>query len=539
MSTPRNCAAFVLAASLLATPIPAAPEADNDGNSGTRIVVTEDGPVRGIAAPTIYKFLGIPYAAPPMGELRWRPPQPHARWLAPLDATAFGSPCPQTGGPLAAFGAFWPGIDEDCLFLNVYAPRPQDGEGERRPVMVFIHGGGLTVDASNSYDPTPLVEKGGVLVVTINYRLGILGFLSHPALTAESPYGSSGNYGLMDQQAALRWVHANIARFGGDPENVTIFGESSGGVSVHANLASPSAAGLFHKAIIESGAISPYAFTEPSLADSEALGTVIAELLGCSSQTAACLRALSVPTILAVQDQAFSNIITPSVDGKVLPLSTGVAFATGQFNRVPVIEGSNHDEYRFFVGETELLTGTPLSAAGYIPTIEADLGVPATTAAYLGTYVYPLAAYPSPSIAMGALGTDAVFACNARALAGLLAQYVPTYQYEFNDPNAPIFAGVALSFVPGSYHSAEIQYLMGVDSRLLVEPGPQTPAQVELSDAMIQYWTRFARTGDPNSADAPNWPRYGASDLFQSLEPSTPVTKGDFAIDHKCAIWTP
>jgi para-nitrobenzyl esterase len=384
-----------------------------------------------------------------------------------------------------------------------------------------------------------LVEKGGVLVVTLNYRLGILGFLSHPALTAESPYGTSGNYGLMDQQAALRWVHANIARFGGDPENVTIFGESSGGVSVHANLASPSAAGLFHKAIIESGAVSPYALTELSLTESEALGTEIAGLLGCSSQTAVCLRSLSVPTILAVQDEAFSNIISPSVDGKTLPLSTGEASAIGQFNRVPIIEGSNHDEYRFFVGEAELLTGAPLSPAGYIPTIEADLGLPASLAAYIGTDIYPLAAYPSPSLAMGALGTDAVFACNARALAGLFAQYVPTYQYEFNDPNAPFFAGLTLSFPPGSYHSAEIQYLMGVDERLLVDPGPQTPAQVELSDAMIQYWTHFAKTGNPNSSGAPHWPRYGKSDLFQSLEPPKPVTQSDFAIDHKCAIWAP
>ncbi len=545
MVTLRNLAAVLLAGSFLTAPIMAVPHADDHGKSGTKVVLTQNGPVRGTATPRLYKFLGIPYAAPPVGPLRWQPPQPHALWRTPLDADTFGSPCPQTGGALAAFGAFYPGVNEDCLFLNVFAPRPrdeardEDRDPKRLPVMVFLHGGGLTVDASNSYDPTSLVEKGGVVVVTLNYRLGILGFLAHPALTAESPIASSGNYGLMDQQAALRWVQANVAHFGGDPGNVTIFGESSGGVSVHAHLASPASTGLFHKAIIESGAISPVAFTQPSLSDAEALGAYVAGVAGCVSQTTACLRALPVSTLLTVQDAAFSTVITPIVDGKILPVSTAVAFSTGNFNRVPIIEGSNHDEYRFFVGETELVTGTPLSSAAYIPTIQATLGVPTPVAGFLGTAVYPLAAYPSPSVALGALGTDAVFACNARALSGLLARFTPTYQYEFNDPNAPLFLGVALSFSGGAYHSAELQYLMNVRDGSLIAPGPQNQAQAELSDAMIHYWTHFARTGNPNSPATPFWPQYGPNDLFQSLEPANPVTRGTFALDHKCAIWTP
>jgi para-nitrobenzyl esterase len=534
MSTPRNCATVVLTASLLlATPTVAAPHADGDGNSGTRVVVTDSGPVRGIATPTMYAFLGIPYAAAPVSESRWRPPRPHARWHTPLDARQFGNACAQSPTLL---GGGVPSAAEDCLFLNVFAlPAQGNDDSKSRPVMVFIHGGGLTEGASNAYDPTKFVQEG-VVVVTINYRLGILGFLTHPALTAESPDGASGNYGLMDQQFALRWVQNNIAHFGGDPNNVTIFGESAGGLSVHSNLVSPTAAGLFQKAISESGS---YSLTQPTLAAAESLGTAFATLAGCGSQTAACLRALPVATVLAVQDVVLAHVnLVPTVDGKVLTLSLGAAFASGQFNRVPVIEGTNHDEYRASVATTELTAGTPLTATGYIPAIETTLGVSPTVATFLGTDVYPLAAYPpsstAPSIALGALGTDAIFACNARLVSGLLVPYVPTYQYEFNDPNAPLPIGVSVSFPGGAYHASELQYLF--DPAHLGFPGLSTE-QAELSDAMVRYWTRFARNGDPNSEEGPYWPPYGPSDEFQSLEPPTPMTKATFALDHKCAFW--
>jgi para-nitrobenzyl esterase len=502
------------------------------------IVMTDEGPVRGIATSTLLEFLGIPYAAAPAGDLRWTPPRPRARWRRPLDATSFGNFCAQPDSLSGrASGA------EDCLFLNVYAPRARrddsrrDGDDDRpgrHPVMLWIHGGGLTAGASNSYDPTKLAEAGKVIVVTINYRLGILGFLTHPALTAESPDAASGNYGLMDQQFALRWVRRNIADFGGDPDNVTIFGESAGGLSVHSNLASPSATGLFQKAIVESGA---YSLTQPTLAVAEALGTAFASLAGCGSQTAACLRALPVTTILALQSTVLANPVVPTVDGKVLTQSVGAAFASGQFNRVPVIEGSNHDEYREFVGATELLTGMPLTAAGYIPAIEATLGVSPAVATLLSA-VYPLTAYPppttAPSIALGALGTDAIFACNARVVSMLLAPYVPIYQYEFNDPNAPLPVGISVSFPSGSYHTSELQYLF--DPTTLGFPGLSAD-QEQLSEAMIRYWSRFAHTGNPNSSEAPAWPRYRASDRFLSLEAPTPTTKGGFAVDHKCAVW--
>src|SRR5215472_8615320 len=395
--------------------------------SQSPVVATDLGPVRGAATGTMQEFLGIPYAAAPVGDLRWRQPQDHERWNGVRDATSFAPHCPQVATPYGTAST-----TEDCLFLNVFTP-PKTNEGRPHllPVMFWIHGGGFVVGESDGYDPSNLVAQN-VIVVTINYRIGELGFLAHSALTAESSAGASGNYGLLDQQAALRWVQRNIRAFGGNPDNVTIFGESAGGLSVHAQLASPLAAGLFHKAIVESGA---YSLQQPPLSAAEANGAAFAASAGCADQSAACLRSLPVATILAHQP---GGTMVPNLDGFVLPLTVGAAFFAGQFNLVPVIEGSNHDEWRLFVAQTEATTGTPLTAAGYIPAIAATLGVPVAAAVAIAA-TYPLAAYPSPSVALGAVGTDAIFACNARVSAQLLSQQkLPTYQYEFNDPNAPM-----------------------------------------------------------------------------------------------------
>src|SRR6516225_1709897 len=349
----------------------AASAATGDEHHRGPVVETSDGRVRGISSGGVDRFLGIPYAAPPVGDLRWRPPQPHGRWRGVRDATSFANHCPQVASP---FGL--PSVTEDCLYLNVFRPArhgEDDGEADegghegrerRHPVMVWIHGGALLVGESDDYDPVRLVQRG-VVVVTINYRLGVLGFLAHPALTEESPEHASGNYGLMDQQAALRWVRRNIRAFGGDPDNVTIFGESAGGLSVHSQLASPLAAGLFHKAIVESGA---YSLVPPSLSAAKAAGAAFAASAGCAdpSTAAACLRSLPVATILAHQP---SGTMVPNLDGFVLPQTVRAAFSTGQFNHVPVIEGSNHDEWRLFVAQTEATTGKPLTPAGYIPAI--------------------------------------------------------------------------------------------------------------------------------------------------------------------------
>ncbi|HET7340018.1 MAG TPA: carboxylesterase family protein, partial [Methylomirabilota bacterium] len=362
--------------------------------------------------------------------------------------------------------------------------------------------------------------------VTINYRLGTLGFLAHPALTAESSYGGSGDYGLMDQQAALRWVQRNIRAFGGDADNVTIFGESAGGYSVLAQLASPQVAGLFHKAIVESGT---YSLTQAPLATAEAQGTAFATAIGCGDT--ACLRALSVAAVLAAGP---TSTIFANLDGFVLTQSMLATLTSGQFNQVPVIVGSNHDEWRLFVAQTEKLTGLPLSPAGY-PGAIAALGLP--PAFVMG--LYPLAAYGSPSEALGAIGTDVVFACNAAKSARLLLQHVPTFQYELADENAPmLFFSPPISFPTGAYHASELQYLFVLSETPVPFPG-FGPAQQQLSDAMVGYWTQFARSGDPNSPGGSAWPQYDPTRPVQSLTPPTPATEtgASFLGTHKCTIW--
>jgi para-nitrobenzyl esterase len=243
---------------------------------------------------------------------------------------------------------------------------------------------------------------------------------------------------------------------------------------------------------------------------------------------------LSVSAILAAQT---ASTMVPNLDGFVLPMSVGPAFSTGQFNHVPVIEGSNHDEWRLFVAQTEVATGTPLTAAGYIPAIQATLGVSAGLATFIAS-VYPLSAYSSPSVALGAVGTDAVFSCNARIAAGRLSKFVPTYQYEFNDPTVPMLYFPPVSFPTGAYHASELGYIFDLSGTPVPNPG-LTPAQQDLSDVMVGYWAHFAQTGDPNSMGAPVWPPYlsGVSDQFQSLQQPTPLTGAAFAVDHKCSIW--
>ena len=506
----------VLFASLCPTVGSAAEGRPGGDRSHELVVATDKGVVRGTIKGNVREFLGIPYAAPPVGELRWQPAQEHARWHGVLDATRFGSPCPQVAG------LFGPGsTNEDCLFLNVYTPARFDS-ADRLPVMFWIHGGALVSGAGSLYDPTPLVAHG-VVVVTINYRLGALGFLAHSALSV-SPGGASGDYGLTDQQEALGWSQRNISRFGGNPRNLTIFGESAGGLSVHAQLASPLAQGLFTKAITESGA---YFMVQPSLSQAEAAGSQYAAAVGCGDQTASCLRDLPVASVLAKQ----APIYNPNVDGRVLTQSIGPAFASGQFNRVPVIEGTNHDEWRLFVALTELVTGHPLAAADYETAIEQTLpGIPPSFAHTLATVVYPLSSYGgNPSVALGALGTDAIFACNARTALRSMSGFVPARQYELADEAAP--TALMVSFPLGAYHGAELQYLFGGTP-------PFTADQMRLSAAMTSYWTQFAKTSSPNSEATPAWPAYDAvSERLQSLVPPAPEPAVGFATEHRCAVW--
>jgi len=513
-------AGVTLGALVMAAPAVGASTLDGHVGGSSPIAVTANGAVRGLAAGAVNEFLGIPYAAPPVGALRWQPPQPAASWTGVREATQFAPHCPQPAGPFGEAST-----SEDCLFLNVFTPS-QRQLGSGYPVMVWIHGGALVAGESNDYLPTQLVEDG-VIVVTLNYRLGALGFLAHPALADAN--GQSGDYGLMDQQAALRWVQRNIARFGGDPRNVTVFGESAGGLSTLVQVASPQARGLFERAIVESGS---YNLTQTSLANAEAAGEAFATKAGCASQTAACLRSLPVSTILADQD---ASGYTPNINTEILPESLGTAFATGNFNRVPIINGTNHDEWRLFVAISEL-EGNPVTASNYQTMISATLGVPSAVAAVIAAE-YPLSAYPSASIALGAVGTDAIFACPALTIDESVSRFVPTFAYEFNDENAPENFLPPVSFPYGAAHASEIQYLMDLPNAAF--PGTLSAGQQQLATIMKTYWTNFARSGFPAPPGTPFWPFFNTvTQTMQSLVPPSPQPETDFANTHKCAFWT-
>ena len=505
------------------------------GSGGAPIATTGDGAVRGVAAGSINEFLGIPYAAPPTGHLRWRPPQPPAGWRGVRDAIQFGPSCPQPPGPFAPPAPF----SEDCLYLNVYTPartrRVTCGSGGQggRPVLVWIHGGGLTEEAARNYDPAKLAADGTV-VVTINYRLGALGFLAHPAL-ASRPGGPAGNYGLMDQQAALRWVQDNIRHFGGDPGNVTIAGQSAGGLSVLAQMVSPGARGLFAKAIIQSGS---FALNQQPLASAEAAGEAFAAQAGCPDQTAACLRSLPVSDLVS------SNyvVIPGVVDGKVLTEPIGTALAAGRFARVPVLNGTNHEEERIFVsigltvsqGTDVPIAHQPVDPGDYQANISAALGVSAARAAEIAAE-YPLTAYPFPWVAFSTLVGDASFACPALQIDQETSQRTPAYAYEFNDDAAPpIFTGPLLP-PPVATHESELQYLFGLPNAHF--PTPLNPGQQALAASMQAAWAHFAATGNPATAAVP-WPSFGAgSAKMLSLIPPQPQLETDFAARHHCAFW--
>jgi para-nitrobenzyl esterase len=492
------------------------------------VATTNDGAVRGTTVGTVNEFLGVPYAAPPVSSLRWRPPAAAARWHGVRDATQFGPSCPQATekNPFLPPGP----ISEDCLYLNVYTTASHPSG--HRPVLVWIHGGGLVQDGARNYDGSKLAADGAV-VVTINYRLGALGFLAHPAL-ASRPGGSAGNYGLMDQQAALRWVQRNIAQFGGDPRNVTIAGQSAGGLSVLAQMVSSGARGLFQRAIVQSGT---FALTQRPLATAEAAGEKFANSVGCTDQTAQCLRAAPVSDLVS----NFGVEIPGVVDGSVLTQSIGTALAHGQFARVPVINGITHDEELLFVAGLGLTvsqgTNIPLAAplsssANYQTDIVQALGVSDVRATAIANE-YPLSAYPSPVVAFSLLVSDASFACPALQVdRWTAARGLPTYAYQFNDDNAPLnIVGSGLGL---STHGTELPYLF--DQPNAPFPAMLTAGQQALAASMRAAWTSFAASGNPSTHALP-WPSIGNGTKVLSFVPSQSQVTTNFAAAHHCSFW--
>lgn len=397
--------------------------ADTASTAGAPIVKTEGGSIRGVDVNGSTAFRGIPYAAPPVGDLRWKPPQPAAKWTGVRDGSQFGPSSPQQRTPLSNVGGV---LSEDSLYLNVSTPRTSE---QRLPVIVWFHGGGQGLGAGRDYEPAKLAAKGAV-VVTVNYRLGALGFLAHPAL-AESPGGPSGNYGLMDQQAALRWVQQNIDKFGGDRRNVTIAGQSSGGLSVLVHLTSPDSRGLFHKAILQSGS---FALTQDSHATAEAAGKAFVEKLNITEPTAEKLRTIPVDDL--VNNFPFATI-PGYVDGKVLQRSVGESLATGQFARVPILQGTNNDEEAVFltiglaVSQGRFVPAENVTAENYQEKIASVLGVSTSRAAEVAAE-YPLSSYGSATQALSVLVGDASFVAGAVQVNSRVSGSVPTFLYEFN-----------------------------------------------------------------------------------------------------------
>ena len=472
-----------------------------------------DGAVRGerIAGGEVDAFLGLPFAAPPVGPLRWRAPQPEAAWIGVRDASRFGPHCLQSH-PFPDMSFTDGAASEDCLYLNVYRPVGAK-RGARLPVMVWIHGGGYAGGAAS--EPRhwgAALPKDGVVLVTVNYRLGLFGFLASPELTREA--GVSGNYGLEDMVAALRWVKTNIAAFGGSPGNVTLFGESAGSFAVSTLMAVPSARGLFHKAIGESGG----AFDSKapaSMAASEQKDAALLARLGAGSLDD--LRAVPAQTLLDRFVAAGAPAMGPVVDGRFLPQSVADTYAAGRQAHVPLLAGWNRDE-----------------AAGAVKTTTAQAWSALAPQRFGDDATAFLAVYPAESDARAVRSTidylsDGFIVCGTwtwidahRKTGG-----APIWRYQFD-----LAAPKSRFHDAAAFHSDEIEYVFGtLDSR------PQATWRDEdrmLSGQVMRYWTNFAKTGDPNGAGLPAWPRFDAGGKVLRLD--SPITVADDDRAAACAF---
>ena len=515
----KTIAALTLIIALSACKNPG-PELTDDA-----LISTPQGPVQGVTTdnPAIFNFKGLPFAAPPVGELRWAAPQPAPTWTETRAADSFGDRCMQIddvegdffdrlidGHGLSAVKKFLINravaaqtpspMSEDCLYLNV---RTGNLGGEtKQPVMVWIHGGGHQFGSGDFsyYQSNGLVEKD-IVLVTINYRLGVFGYMAHPALSEASPKNVSGNYGSLDQIAALDWVQKNIAAYGGDPNNVTIFGESAGGWSVTEMMASPLAAGKFHKAISQSGA-STYHLGQmdgnglgwPSGYD---MGEKVANSVGLNAPTADELRAVPADVIMAnlpeKSDEAFHHIR----DGYVFPKNVGHAFRDGDINSVPLLTGYNSDEGTlFFPDDPQPSVWEPDMPRGGAEMIAAlNTHYPEKGAAIAEIYDLETDFMTGGSQMMGdeIFGVNVRFAADANAAAG-----TPTYLYYFS--RTPPSKKQTL----GAFHAAEIPFVFDSSEPIL----GLSDDDKGLTDIMVSAWTNFAKTGHPNGENVPNWPEY-------------------------------
>ncbi|HLU27915.1 MAG TPA: carboxylesterase family protein [Glycomyces sp.] len=528
---PRPLLAAVAATALLATASCALVD-DPPSPTPETTVTTGSGPIRGTAAEGYREYLGVPYAAPPIGEMRWRPPAPPEPWEDTLDATSPGPRCPQhavlSGGDVEQ--------SEDCLYLNITVPETANAASEL-PVMVWIHGGGFVEGSADEYDPHRLVLAEDVIVVTVNYRLGLFGNFGHPDLD------DSGVFGLLDQQAALRWVRDRIGAFGGDAENVTVFGQSAGGQSICAHLASPTAEGLFHRAIIQSAFCTwdlPAEMLAPGLPTVSpwAPATEVAERgdraaadLGCAGPDAVdCLRALPVEDLMPI----FGDFAGPAFGTPTLPDNPYQVLRESRTHPVPVLSGSTRDENTLTQALHDL-AGAPLTAEQYRRRLEHAFGDHADRVAER----YPPESFASPSHAWAIATTDRAFSCPTLERGTLFARQAPAYTYEFADQNAPTILP-EVGYPYGAYHSSDEAYLF--DQRYPTGRAALDAEQQDLAEAMIAYWAAFARTGDPNVDSLPRWDGVDPDSRKPYVQELAPGVEGigptDAADTHQCRFWT-
>lgn len=499
------------------------------------IVETTSGRIAGTADGAILSWKGIPFAAPPVKELRWRAPQDPASWTGVRQATQFGASCPQTlvtPTQLSPLGK----TDEDCLYLNIWAPEGAPDAKRKLPVMVWLHGGGFIAGAGSErqFDGSALARHG-VILVTLNYRLGRLGFFAHPALSKEQSGAPRGNYGLLDQIAALRWVQRNIAAFGGDPGNITLFGESAGGFSTLALMGSPLARGLFHKAIVESGAVRmnarDIARDTPSAPSAESMGRTWAESLGIHGDDAASLKALRALPVerVAPAAPAMAEIMAimqtsgPMVDGQVLPATLAEIFAARRQAHIPMIVGSNSlegDVWSFADGGYATIPIMPKTAAQILAHVPADK----RTAIHAH---YAAAANGNATRADGMMRSDAFLGAMTFKVAREVSQAAPVWLYRFDARPAQ-----TRKTVPGARHGTEIFYVFRTLDRFPFKGDLADEADRNLSARMLQYWTSFARDGTRRTGGPTDWPRFDPARPAQLAFDTgrtrlEPVTHGD------------
>ena len=492
------------------------------------VVATRDGLVRGRVVGRVNEFLGIPYARPPVGRLRWRAPQPIARWSGVFDAAGTPSRCAERSG-----GVRSESVTENCLHLSVYRPRGTTAR-DRLPVLFWIHGGGLSAGSSQQYDGSLFVRTDHIEVVVIDYRLGAFGYLDLPGLGGGAAV--SGDYGLLDQEAALRWTRANIARFGGDPRAITIAGESAGGYSVCALLTSPPVRGLFAGAILESGSCN-----SDTAVTARRRALRFARSDGCARRReraiVRCLRGKTARQLLAARRYPPGRL--PIVGSRALPAAPAAQIALGRFAHVPILIGTNRDEARLFSARF-----AHASRGAYDGVLRADYGLEAGEV----LAAYPWSSFPEPyrtAYAIGAVWTDSAFklgigGCAEQNLATAFARSVPTWFYEFDVRSTPPLHERIPGYRWGAAHVMELPYMWPSYTDGDDVYAKFTPGQRELSRWMVRWWGAFVRRGRPEVPGQASWPQYGRTGELLSLRPgsaSVPVPAAQYAAEHRCSFW--